>query len=84
MKPYIMDERSREREHNISLAEYQAYIIDGLINEFDEAVKFWLADAEDARFNFEADIWPDVGAFERQLYIASLVDSAREVVRSHF
>ncbi|HAV1239737.1 TPA: hypothetical protein JGU28_004518 [Salmonella enterica] len=73
-----------ELEHNVCLAEFQAYIIDELITEYQKTVTFWLADCGYDEFTVKKALWPQVMAFDRQLYIAPLVDFARKVVGSHF
>lgn len=72
-----------EREHNIVLAEYQAYIIDEMITSFDERVTWWLVDCGYDEGDIRHHRWSEIGAMERQLYFLPLVIFARKVAWSH-
>lgn len=83
MKHEPTDNRDSERERNIYLAEYQAYIIDKLITLFDETVTFWLADCGYDEFTVRVHRWYEIGEMERKIYISPLVDFAKKVAWTH-
>ncbi|MGL4724548.1 MAG: hypothetical protein ACRCWW_08620 [Scandinavium sp.] len=71
------------RERNKILAEYQSYIIDELITDFDELVTFWMVDCGYDEGEIKRFRWPEVGAMARHLYHPSLVAFARKVAWTH-
>ena len=72
-----------EREQNIILAEYQAYIIDEMITSFDDRITWWLVDCGYGEGDIRRYRWSEIGAMERQLYVLPLVTFARQVAWSH-
>lgn len=82
MEHSLTEYSGTERENNQFLAEYQAYIIDELITEFDALLTWWLVDCGYDENTVRIHRWSEVGAFELHLYPPELVKFARQVAWS--
>ncbi|MBA8306133.1 Uncharacterised protein [Klebsiella michiganensis] len=77
-----MEYPGSERENNIILAEYQAYIIDELITRFDEHITWWLVDCGYEVMTVMSR-WSEIGDIESHIYDPELVKFARLIAWTH-